>query len=153
MNCKTDSGGFNRKIPLATIVTTTEASRLDVMIACLCQTQRAKHLYKCLAQSVTSKVRDNLDPYIKSIWQDGPLLCKYLMLEVASNPSSEAETRDICQMLSRVNLIKHMKSERNNVKSFNLYVHSQLTKLAFYTHNLPSSHSTPPSKRKTWMQT
>ncbi len=32
-----------------------------------------------------------------------------------------------------VNLIKQMKSNQNNVKSFNLYVHSQLTKLASYT--------------------
>ena len=99
----------------------------------LCRMQRAKHLYKCLTQSITSKVRDNLDPYIKAIRQDGPLFFKYLMLEVASNPSSEAEARDICQMLSQVNLIKQMKSERNNVKSFNLYIHSQLTKLASYT--------------------
>jgi hypothetical protein len=76
---------------------------------------------------------DLLATYIKSIKQDGPLFFKYLMLEVSSNPSFEAETRDIRQKLSRVNLVKQMKSDCNNVKSFNLHVHSQLTNLASYT--------------------
>jgi hypothetical protein len=56
-----------------------------------------------------------------------------MLEEVASNPSLDAEARGIWQTMSQVNLIKQMKSNQNNVKSFNLYVHSQLTKLASYT--------------------
>jgi hypothetical protein len=76
MNLLEDHG----KIPLETLVTATEAARLDVTADGKRRTQRAKHMYKCLTQSVTSKVRDNLDPYIKAIKQDGPLFFKYHML-------------------------------------------------------------------------
>jgi hypothetical protein len=92
MNLFEDDG----KIPIAMMIIATEAARLlDVTDPGLCGTQGPKHLYKCLTQSVTSKVRDNLEPYTMSIKQDGPLFFKYLMLEVASNPSSEAEAQDI----------------------------------------------------------
>jgi hypothetical protein len=60
----------HRNTPLAMA---TEVAQLDITAKGLCQMQRAKHLYKCLTQSVMSKVRDNLDPYIKAIKQDGPL--------------------------------------------------------------------------------
>jgi hypothetical protein len=129
MNLFEDHG----KIPIATMILVTDAARLNVTDPGLRRTRRSKHLYKCITKSMTSKVRDNLDPYIKSIKQDGPLFFKYLMLEVASNPSSQAEARDIRQTLSRVNLVKQMKSNHNNVKSFNLHVHSQLMILALYT--------------------
>jgi hypothetical protein len=62
-----------------------------------------KHFYKCLSKSVSTKVRDSLDPYLKEIKQDGPLYFKYIMMEVASNPSPEAEARKIRQTLSRAN--------------------------------------------------
>lgn len=53
---------------------------------------------------------------------------KYLMMEVASNLSPEA--RNICQTLSRLKVIQHLKTLKSDVKQFNLYFHGQLTKLA-----------------------
>eukprot|EP00978_Attheya_sp_CCMP212_P033291 scaffold133765_cov60-Attheya_sp.AAC.5 len=135
-----NAGGINMsllvdygKISTTTIEAAAVAARLNVSDAGLRRTQRSKHLYKCLSKSISTSIRDNLDPYLKTIHQDGPLYFKYLMLEVASNPSSEAEARDIRQTLSRLQLAKQMKTVSNNVKAFNLHVHSQLVKLASYT--------------------
>jgi hypothetical protein len=91
MNLLKDHG----KIPLETLIAAMEAARLNMTAAGICQKQSTKNLFRCLTKSVTSKVRENLNPYIKAIKQDGPLFFKYLMLEVASNPSSKAEARDI----------------------------------------------------------
>jgi hypothetical protein len=100
---------------------------------CLRCTQRAKHSYKGLSKSISTSIQDNLDPYIKTIHQDGPLYFKYLMLKVASNPSSKAEACNIRQTLWRLQLAKQLKLVQNNVKSFNLHVHLQLEELASYT--------------------
>jgi hypothetical protein len=43
-------------------------------------TQRSKHMYKCMAKSVTTKVQDSIDPYIKEINQDGTMYFKYIMM-------------------------------------------------------------------------
>jgi hypothetical protein len=123
------------KIPLeilknaATLATTGMAA---VNIQCM---QCAKHLYKCLLISISMKVQDSLNPYLKQIKQDGPLYFKYIMMEVTSNPSPEAEAHDICQTLLCANLLKELKKVKNYVKSFNLHGHAQLTKLASYTTN------------------
>jgi hypothetical protein len=58
MNLLEDHG----KIPLETLIAATDTSRLDMTATGICQMQRAKHIYKFLTQSITSKVSDNLDP-------------------------------------------------------------------------------------------
>jgi hypothetical protein len=118
------------KISTAAIEAAAVAARLDVTDAGLRRTQRSKHLYKCLSKLISTLIQENLDPSLKTIHQDGPLYFKYLVLEVASNPSSEAEARSICQTLSRLHLAKQMKNVNNNIKAFNLHVHLQLDKLA-----------------------
>jgi hypothetical protein len=70
---------------------------------------------------------------MKDISQDGPMYFKYVMTEVASNPSPEAEARDIRQTLSRANLLLKIKVVKNDIKAFNLHVYAQLSKLASYT--------------------
>jgi hypothetical protein len=129
MNLFDDHG----KIPLANIEAAALAGRTNTSDVGVRRTQRARHLYKCLSKSFTADVRDNLDPYLKSISQDGALYFKYLMIELASNPSPEAEARENRQILSRIKLIQHLKMVKHDVKQFNLYMHGQLTKLASYT--------------------
>jgi hypothetical protein len=58
---------------------------------------------------------------------------KYIMMEVASNPSPEAKARDIQQTLLMINLLKKIKEVKNNVKVFKLHMHAQITKLTSYT--------------------
>jgi hypothetical protein len=129
MNLLEDHG----KIPMAVLEAAAATAKAGTTDALRRRTQRAKHMYKCLSKSVTTKVRDSLDPYMKDINQDGPMYFKYVMTEVASNPSPEAEARDIRQTLSRANLLLKIKSVKNDVKAFNLHVHAQLSKLASYT--------------------
>jgi hypothetical protein len=84
---------------------------------------------------VSTKVQDSLDPYLKEIKQRMDL-CKYSMMEVASNPSPKAEAWEIRQTLLRVNLLKKLQEVKNDVKVFNLHVHAQLSKLASYKTKL-----------------
>jgi hypothetical protein len=129
MNLLEDHG----KIPMAIIQQDAVTARAGSSTAFKNRTQRAKHLYKCLSKLVSTKVQDSLDPYMKEINQDGPMYFKHIMTEVASNPSPEAEARDIRQTLSRANLLKKIREVKNDVKTFNLYMHAQLSKLASYT--------------------
>jgi hypothetical protein len=121
------------KIPMAVLELAAATAKAGTTDALKQRTQQAKHMYKCLSKSVTTKVRDSLDPYMKDISQDGPMYFKYVMTEVASNPSPEAEAQDIWQTLLRANLLLLIKAVENDMQAFNLHVHAQLSKLASYT--------------------
>jgi hypothetical protein len=80
MNILEDHG----KIPLETLKDAVTLALAGTDAPSLCRMQRAKHLYKCLLKSVSTKFQDSLDPDLKEIKQDGPLYFKYIMMEVAS---------------------------------------------------------------------
>jgi hypothetical protein len=84
------------KIPMATIKLAAVTARAANTTATKKNwTQRVKHLSKCLSKLIMTKVHDSINPYLKSVNQDGPMYFKYIMMEVASNPSPEAEARKI----------------------------------------------------------